>query len=96
LTSTTASISALDLKEQLAKLCHKSAPSCEVKLIASPTLGCIRLKVIDGGISILNPEFDIRVADWCGKSEDQLWQFLECISNNRIRRPNAIYFHCGG
>jgi hypothetical protein len=87
LTSTTYSISALDLKEQLEQLCRKSAPNCDVKLIASPTLGHIRLRVIDGGVVILSPDSDIRVAEWCGKPEDQLWEFLESISNGRIRRP---------
>jgi hypothetical protein len=87
LTSTTFSISALDLKERLAGLCRKSAPNCDVKLIASPAPGHIRLRVIDGGVVILNPELDIRVAEWSAKSEEQLWGFLESISNERIRRP---------
>ena len=87
LNSTTASISALDLKEHLAKLCRKSAPNSDIKLIASPTPGHIRIKVIDMGVVILSPDFDIRVAEWCGKSDEQLWDLLESISNTRIRRP---------
>jgi hypothetical protein len=39
------------------------------------------------GIVILSPDFDIRVAEWARESDEQLWDFLESISNNRIRRP---------
>ncbi len=80
-------MSVLDLKVRLAELCSQSAPNCEVKIAASSVPGHIRLKVLDGGIAILNPDFDIPVAEWSAKSCDQLWDTLESISNRRIRRP---------
>lgn len=81
--------SALHLYKRLAELCGKSAPDCQVKIAPSHLPGHSRLKVSDAGVDILTPDFDIPVAEWSAKSDDQLWDILESLSNRRIRRPIA-------
>ena len=80
-------MSVLNLQLRLAELCRQSAADCDVKVAASPVPGHFRLKVTDGGIAVLNPDSDIPVAEWSAKSDEQLWDLLEALSNSRIRRP---------
>jgi hypothetical protein len=58
-------------------------------IAASLVPGHIRLKVIDAGVEILSPLLDIPVGEWMARSDDQIWDLLESISNARIRRPAA-------
>jgi len=81
------SLSALELKARVAKLCRESSPTCVVELVPTRVPGGIKLKVVDAGVEILSPRMDIPVAEWMAKSDEQLWDLLEALSNTRIRRP---------
>jgi hypothetical protein len=80
-------VTALELRLRLAELCHKSSPECEVMIAPSSVPSHIRLKVVDDNVEILSPNLDIAVEEWMAKSDEQLWDLLESISNTRIRRP---------
>lgn len=85
--TTNNAMSALQLHVRLAGLCQKSAPNCEAKIAPSSVPDHFRLKVTDGDVVILSPDFDIPINQWSAKSEEELWDLLESISNRRIRRP---------
>jgi hypothetical protein len=46
-----------------------------------------KFKVTSGSTVLINPDVDISYADLGRQSDDELWDFLESISNGRVRRP---------
>lgn len=71
---------------RIVKFCDESAPSCQVEVIPDE-VGKFRIRVTDAGITLIHPDFPLDTNQLAAQSDDQLWAFLESLSNRLLKRP---------
>ena len=73
---------------RILRLCNKAAPTCQVEVIPDE-MGKFSIRVLDAGVTLIHPDFVLDANQLAAESDDQLWGFLERISNRLLRRPRS-------
>jgi len=73
---------------RILRFCNEAAPTCEVEVIPDE-MGSFSFRVIDTGVTLIHPDFLLAANQLAAESDDQLWEFLERVSNRLLRRPRS-------
>ena len=73
---------------RILRFCSEAAPTCQVEVIPDE-MGRFSVRVLDAGVTLIHPDFLLDANQLAAESDDQLWEFLERVSNRLLRRPHS-------